>query len=343
MEIKSQYGLPELEEMAALGLENYGADNDISKSSFLEWQYLKNPAGKARVSLSYDGGRLTGEIAQLPLEYRIGKKNSLVSNFINALINKRDRDISVFYALNKNSFGQCGNMPFAFSLPNPNSYPLYKKLFKCETVCGIPLLIIPMRPRALAKKMIGKTLGSFVPPIVYKGLFCKRAEIKEIKSADELRPLAEFFDRNKDRYNISLLKTREFLSWRYFEGPRDYKILTALENGEIRAAAVIRTVDVSGIRNGMLVDFVAEGSIGTGLLKEVKKRFNTDKCELCGCLMLPHTDEYKYLKRAGFIVCPEKFLPQPFLLSIKIFDGQNRDFYIKPENWFITMGDYDAV
>ena len=349
MEIHSHYKQADLAEMARLSLENYGGDNDISNVAFLQWQYLDNPAGEAYVSVARDGERLIGEIAQIPLRFRVEGREVIGANYVNALINKSDRALALFYKLHKASFDLCEQLAFCFSVPNPHSHPLFLKLFKCVTVAQIPLLVLPMRPRGLTKKMIHKTLGIFVPDLVYKGLPMngRGAEIIEYDPEKDAQKLDVFWHTVQDKYKILGVRDSKLFSWRYFKNPiRSYKVFLSVDKGEVTGFIALRIMEVDGVKNGMAVDFLvrpgAEKS-AKALLKKAIRYFSSEKCELCGCLMLSHAEEYKYIKRAGFLPCPEKFLPQPFPLTIKITDKANQDAVLTPENWFITMGDYDVV
>ena len=350
MEIKSFYEEVDLSAMAKLSLENYGEDNAISDVGFLKWQYLENPAGKAYVMTAYsDDGRLVGEFAQIPLRFNLNGQTALAGNFVNTLINKSDRDAALFYKLHKEAFDRCGELAFCFSMPNPNSQPLFLKLLKCKLATHIPLIMLPMRPRALARKMVNKTLGLFVPGFVYKGFASggKNVTVSEFNIDKDGALIDEFWGKIKNKYKVFGVRDLELFKWRYFKNPiREYKVFLVFDKDGMAGYSVVRVLDVQGVKNGMIVDFVVQDGAAEpakALLKKSISYFAAEKCELCGCLMLSHTEEYKYIKKAGFIRCPDRFLPQPFPLTVKITDASYEDLVMNAENWFVTMGDYDVV
>jgi hypothetical protein len=80
------------------------------------------------------------------------------------------------------------------------------------------------------------------------------------------------------------------------------------------------------------------------LLSEATRRFRDAKLAVAGGLMLPHTQEYAIMRRAGYLRAPDRFAPQPFHLFVKPYiDEPPLDVLTRPESWYVSIADHDAV
>ena len=351
MQFKTEYDKSDLENMAALGENNYTKQNDIANMPFLEWQCFDNPAGRARVAVATDedSGEIVGEITQMPMKFRYFGKEIVASCLVNSLIKKEYRKISLFYQLQVESFDSYKDNAFAFAVPNPFSYPLFSRLFFCKTVAQLPLLLLPVHPKALVQAKISQGFAKIIPNISYKGVPCHISQkiAVSLLSADEITVFDAFWEKVKDKYPIMGVRTSDYMTWRYIDIPtRDYSIFVAKNGADIEGYCIVRRDELQGIRTGFLMDFLVlpgHKEAAMALLRHSIAYLNENGVDLIGTLMLPHCEEYRYLKRYGFLNCPEKFLPQPFPLIIKRNEISEDGRLDEDGNWYLTMGDYDAV
>jgi hypothetical protein len=100
---------------------------------------------------------------------------------------------------------------------------------------------------------------------------------------------------------------------------------------------------------GIIADFMVlpgeQGDrAGLQLLQAALQRFEQAQVPLAGGLMLPHTQEYSIMRRAGFMRAPRPFAPQPFHLFIRSYsDDPPLSALTRPEGWYVSVADHDAV
>jgi hypothetical protein len=318
---------------------------------FLQWQYLENPAGKAGIVLAKENetGALVGEIARIPSCFHLFGKEVTATYLVNSLIRKDYRNIALFYELHAESLNSSGDSAFVFGVPNPFSYPLFSRLFSCRTVTQIPLMLLPVRPKALVRQKVSPALAKLIPDIRYKGIrhpISKKIEVSRL-APEEMSLFDGFWEKIKDKYPVMGVRRSRQMTWRYGTVPtREYRILAAKEGADLLGYAVTRENTLDGIRTGFLVDFLVlpgRRDAATALLRRCVESLVQNGADLIGALMLPHCEEYRFLTYNGFVRCPEKFIPQPFPLIIRQNEGQEDGRLWDPKSFFFTMGDYDAV
>ena len=353
MQYTAEYDDNLIKKMAELGEKNYGSINSISDADFLKWQLLDNPAGKgiAVVAVEEETKNVIGESMQMPRTLRAFGEKATATTFVNTLIDRESRSLQTFHNIHKMSLEKAAaGAQVAYALPNPNSYALFGKLYDFKTIGDIPLLIIPMRPKALIKSRFSEFLAKLTPDVSYWGtgddVFAVRITAAEL-TENNRSAFDTFWDKVKDKYPIMGVRNFEYIKWRYMNVPmKAYKIFVAWERRRIIGFAVVINQEIEGIKNGMVVEFLVESGRKDAamiLLQRCRKYFSKRCTQLIGTLMLPTCNEYKYLKQFGFLVCPQQFLPQPFHFIIKTLSTDSGDKFEDIRNWYFTMGDYDAV
>ena len=193
-------------------------------------------------------------------------------------------------------------------------------------------------------------------------------------SLAELSWFDAFWLKIQNKYPIIAVRDAAFIRWRYFTNPyRKYQLYGVRPKGgsgsDFTGYIAGRCTEVDGIASGMVVDFLVEpghAAAGHALLRRLLQDFAGKGMELAGCLMLSHTEESRILKANRFFTCPKSLEPQPFPLIYRRFTspeketpedhgpehqaarspespGRSEDPFLKLKNWFLTMGDYDAV
>ncbi len=351
MKLQTDYSRKDLEKMAELGESNYSKHNDIADKTFLEWQCFTNPAGKAATALALDEetGALTGEISQTPMRFRCFGEDVTAACLVNSLIRRKFRNISLFYELHAQSFRQCENLAFSYGVPNPFSYPLFSRLFSCKTIAHIPLMLLPVRPKALVRCKVNPTLARLIPDLAYRGIRRRTSGAFPVSllTEGEMGLFDDFWEEVKDKYPVMGIRRPDFMTWRYCAIPtRAYRIYAARDGGRLLGFCAVREDRLDGIKTGYIVDFLVlpgRKDVAAALLRAAVDSMLENGADLIGALMLPHCEEYRHLVRGGFLRCPARFLPQPFPLIVKEGGGIPDPRILDSGNWFFTMGDYDAV
>ena len=334
-----------------LTVEYYG-NVEISNDAYLMWQYFSNPSGDAIIKIAKnDAGEIVGQYVLLPMDVKAFDKTIRATLSLNTLTRDDYQGKGIFTALSEMAFSTCQdeNYGFTYGYPNQNSYPGFIKKLNFVSLHNVPLLIYPCNLRSLVRKRFSKFLSYFVPNIFFRMSKTSTHADNVIEiSLDKISLLDDFWNRVKPKYNMMISRDKNFLKWRYFDIPtRDYKIFAYEERGAVLGYIVLCLREVDNVKNGMIVDFlVNENSLSAGkcLIDKSFSFFKQNNAELLGCLMLEHTQEYEILRQSGYIKCPKILEPQPFPVIYRAHSEDfNTDEMKNINNWFVTMGDYDAV
>jgi hypothetical protein len=153
-------------------------------------------------------------------------------------------------------------------------------------------------------------------------------------------------------YPVVIVRDRAFLAWR-FRGAefRHYTILTARSGGELVGYVVLGNSEINGVRTGLIADLLVEDgprgdAAGLLLVNEGTRRMRADGMALAGSLMMPHTQEYAILCRAGYMDAPTKVAPTTFRIMMKPFRGAESKYegtLPRRDRTFFTIADHDAI
>jgi predicted N-acetyltransferase YhbS len=254
---------------------------------------------------------------------------------------------------------------FALIFPNPKSMPQLSRSKNYHHVSEVPLLIRPLNMRALAGARIGNPLLGWGVNLGWEvaGRTAWRVQrpsrdggpvrISEDTVLDE--SYDHFWAQVRTKYALMLVRDRAFLQWRFRDIPtREYQVLSARQHGAnsnstILGYAVLRQADVKGTMTGLIADFmVLPGDLGEEaglrLLHAALQRFKQARVSLTGGLVLPHTQEYAIMRRAGFLRAPRQFAPQPFHLFIRSYcSDPPLSALTRPKSWYVSIADHDAA
>jgi GNAT superfamily N-acetyltransferase len=331
---------------------------------YIRWQHSANPAGLAQVGLAkeYGSDRILGVVWLMPLRVQVNGEVALGSQSMYALVHPDYRGQGVFSSLVTfcDEEGQRRGFSFSFGFPNPNSYPGFVGRLGWSDLGQARLFLRPLNTRRLLKRRLGsgllKNALAMAASFGERFLFQPRplppgaaqVIVEEIDTKDSA--LNGFWARVCKKYPVMVVRDALFLDWRYRQIPdRHYKLWAARQDKQIIAIAALRHVLIEGIACGMVVDFLIEpgecGRLGGEvLLQRAAEHFHQQDLDLAGCLMLPHADEIKALRRQGYLLCPRRLQPQPFRVVVRGFEGgQHSACLLDLRNWFLTMGDFDAI
>lgn len=330
--------------------EFYG-DIEISDENYIKWEYFENPAGEAIIKVAKnETGEIVGQYILISINMRVFGKQLKASLSLNTLTKNEYLRQGIFTTTSENAFNTCKTDGYAFTYgyPNQNSYYGFIDKLNFTDLHKVPLLIYPCDLKSLIKKRVGKVISMFVPNIFFS---LKRkvndSNIIEIKE-NNIHLLDDFWHVIKNKYPIMVVRDARFIRWRYLDIPiRKYSIYAYVRETKIYGYIITTTKEVEDIQNGMIVDFLVLGDefeVGRLLIYKCFEMFKKNNVELLGCLMLEHTIEYQILRKCGFLKTPRFIEPQPFPLIYRSHQEEYNTEQMKNiENWFVSMGDYDAV
>ena len=348
------YDSSRFDDMIDMSLEYFGPENDVCNVEFARHQYFRNPAGDALIELAVDpeNEMLAGQYVVQPQKFRyFGENTSCVLSF-NTLTREAYRGQKIFVKLAERTYERAAAEGFAFvyGCPNQNSYPGFMKRLAFKDIHHFPLYARPLNLNHMVKERIkNKVLAAIATP--FQAFFPNNgADEQGIESLSEknCKLMDDFWDRVKDKYPIMGVRDADYIRYRYLNVPRRiYYPYVAIKDGKVVAFAVGRIREVAGFEAGMIADFLflpGYEAQAKKVIKVLTKRMKNEGASLAGCIILAHTEEAKVLKQCGFYRIPDKMLPQPTPLIVRLLDKSKDEAKLSDiNNWFFTTGDYDVV
>lgn len=337
-------------------IQEYYGDIEISKDIFLKHQYFFNPAGNALIKLAYDFEKciLAGQYVTIPMKVRIWEQeyNAILS--LNTLTRESYKGQKIFTTLANTMFTECedSDIQFCYGVPNPNSHWGFINKLRFNELGNVPLYIRILSPSQLVKhKLHNGVLSQICKPFNFffhvKEKYDNNYKIIDIQKGN-LDMISDFWELIKNKYPIIVSRNKDFIAWRYLDIPlKKYTVQMVLEHEKPVGYAVQRITYINNIKCGMITDFMIIGGkkeAGSFLINHITRTFFENGVELSGCLMQQHFEEAEILKKEGYFICPRFLEPQPFPVILRTFNTEiQKSGVLDFQNWFFTMGDYDAI
>lgn len=347
-----------MEAMLALFRRNYG-DSDVGQEAYFRWQYEGNPAGAAHIWLAEDpdSGALAGQYVVIPMRLCLDGEDRAGCLSLNTLTDERYRGLGIFTGLARALFATLPDLGVAltYGFPNQNSHPGFVQKLEFRDVGQVPLMVKPLRIRALARRRFGPALGTVMGigadalrTVLWRRITLGRETGIRVASPDAPgHEFDEFWREQRLRYRVMVVRDARYLLWRYSQCPtRRYVLLAATQGDRLMGYLVGRVADLFGVTAGLVVDlFVAANTAGGAaarrLLAVWEDRCVREGAEVLAALMLPHAPEARALRACGYWKVPVRFLPQPVPVIVREHHPTTPRLELR--DWFLTFGDYDAV
>ena len=316
-------------------------DKEISNREYLNWEYDANPDGKAILALEERTTYYAGQYVVLPRRYFINDRISLGSLSVNTLTHPKARGQGVFPRLAELVYRKCDEdgVEFTIGFPNEASRKGFQKALHFTSLPDLGLYVRPL---------------SFIRS-GFNVLFKRKAKDgSEIDLSAEKVTGIELLDLNKDKteyeeflplFNRIERKTTyrspEFMDWRYCRIPlRKYLLLKEITNGRISAVLAFRARYIYGLRCGILVDVMTDGTSGSGknLLKYIHQLSLKNKLDLLLYAGSNESAETKVVHSSGLFKISRTFLPQQITPIIRMHNGKLPDV----NGWHFSFGDGDV-
>jgi GNAT superfamily N-acetyltransferase len=358
--VSTRYSPDDSQDCLGLLHEIWG-DSEPAAPAYHDWQWHRSPAGSAIAALAreVETGRLIGQVVTIPINVRLWGKVRPAGLSLKLAVAPGYEDRGIFVALLRDvcALSAEKGIAFTYAFPDRLSYSTLVNEAAFTDVGSVPLLVRPLNPERLALKtthsrVLGKAT-SIARRIWHTHEPAPRQEgppglqIAEVGSFDD--SFALFWDRVRHRFPVMVARDPAYLNWRFVEVPtREYKIFTAKSDDQMRGFAILRVAPLGEFSAGLIVDLVveasAEGRAAGRLLIDQAYSYSKDHdLDLVASLALRHTDEFRLLRSRGFRVCPKFLQPQPFRLVVCCHDQEASSVAYDLRNWFLTMGDYEAV
>lgn len=345
-------------ELTGLATATYPG-GELTNPDFLRWEYEKNPAGPAILSLDKSESTLNAQYVVLPWRFRMYGHETAGSLSLNTMTHPDARGRGLFKQLAMRTYDELESMGVGFTVgfPNRNSAPGFQRSLGFTTLGALPFLIRPLRWMSVMRRFItgsaerkGSSLELAVNPA---SVFRSKEWCVSVVNAS-------FWDHRWDDFlqsfysdkRIVSVRDASFMDWRYNQCPtRNYRVLVVTDNSEstVHGFVVLGAQELMGLKCGVLVDFGMRNEVGSEnafgfLLHVAAHRMKAGRMDAIVSACNASCLEYGMIKRSGFIRIPERLLPQPLNFIYRRHGKEASRSAIPPfSDWFLTFGDYDVL
>jgi hypothetical protein len=160
----------------------------------------------------------------------------------------------------------------------------------------------------------------------------------------------ELWSAAKKGYTNIAVRDEKFLNWRFVKAPtRRYDIFAARIDGRLAGYLVGTFSQFSGLRWAMIADMLVPAThagreAAARLVAAFTRHARASGADVAGCLMFRHAPPASALRRNGYLAAPRRLMPREFPILIRWNSPQEPlTGVFDARNWYLTMGDYDAV
>ncbi len=291
--------------------------------AFWKWRYLDNPCGRAISWLAFDGDRIAGHFAVLPMEVQFEGKLYRAIFPVTAMTHPDYAGLGIFTRLITDiyNYARKQNYDLAYGFFNPNT--LYVNVHRA----GYRESDI-IKMGIWEKKLDTASLpGTESESVIQIQTFDDRAD--------------RLWERVKNEFVAIVPRTNTFLNWRFTEYKEiDYPKFVFNKGSDILGYIVLKVYAGENIVRGHIVDLlcIRDEKVVKSLIDRAYGFFREKGISDISCWM---TDSFigPLLKWEGF---SRRETGTNFAALVL---DRTRGMLLpleKPENWYLTMGDSDV-
>lgn len=323
-------------------------DSDITNSTYFDWQYRKNPNGKAIILLAYEDSNnmLIGTSSILPLNLVINGEIIHSSLACNVQVHPDYRKKNIFSNLLSSMPNNAmdSSIYSLFAIPNDNSFKAFINEGSTE-ITRLPLQIKPIKLSEYFNSPLKQILKPF-------DIFWKNT-----KNFPQIEELHNNFDDSFDillektskRVSVINNKTKEFLNWRYKNHPtQNYRIFILKINEKLVGYIIIKIHIIENKKIGVILDYMVDSNFNNksklkNLIYKAISVFWENNVSVAITISRNGLLENSLLRDCGFLNCPSFLIPVPLHFIVQTFNDDDKHSKLKNyHNWFFTFGDYDV-
>jgi len=320
---------------------------------YYEWKCYKNPILPGEMWLAEDGNTLVGIKSMTPKRIKIlaavvdGAETG--DTFTHPDYQRRGIFTRLFKAAK-----ECGldaRIDFIYGLPNEISLLGYeRKLDYAQVPIKLHTLVKPLKSKQVLKiKLRSPLLAVVLSPVIDAGsqaIF--RIGMRGAAKSDVLiytepafpEDIDTLWEQASKNYNVMLMRTKDYLDWRYVTNPDTYSILIARNrDGAILGYMVIKIGFPDNIPTGFICDFLTiqdDPNVFKKLLSTALQDFCHRKVSFVFTRAVKGSLYYRILLWLGFL--PRSRAPIVCYrneLGNQVLGGHYK--------WHFTMGDSDSI
>lgn len=321
------------------------------------WQFALNPFGGPLVWLAEDAqGRLAGHYCLIPVPFYEDGTEKTAAFSILSMVHPDFQRRGILKKLAQHCDAQLKEEHIYSNLTflNDNSLPVYTKTFGWKRLFDtLPAYFTVLNAAELFKKYTQhKTLCRVLGAGAGMGfaLFTTFSRRRVPANSYTIAEVSEFdarfdtlWDRFKSQIHSGTVRNRAYLTWRYTQNPRQYRIFTAVKNHELHGFVVVREEVKFGIRMGYIADVLfTEEAAGRVLLEKAMSVLRKAGCGMVSALASAPESLPLTLKHSGFIPLPKFLMPHGIHFCVRSLDTA-QPFHIEKEGLHLSWSDHDVV
>ncbi len=282
-----------------LGLLDEVYGEAMSTDEF-DWFFDRNPAGPRLLSEVREDGRSLGVLAMSYARAQVAGEEQLVAFAVGAVTHPDARGRGIFGTLELDNEAKAAEAgaTMALGFTNPMAGPILVGKLGWHDLYRMRLWARPLRARRTGEGSLAPRNGGYLDSF-------GEAQAAQWRAAD---------------YGNALVRTAEYLTWRYLDAPRDYRVL-----GGDGGFAVVGHAVRKGFSAGVVCELVGPAH------KLLRRCVRESKgCDIV--LGVPGPGQSGAYLAAGFVPAPG---------TIRVIGKPLRDGVTVPADWDFTLGDTD--
>jgi hypothetical protein len=295
-----------------------------------------------------------GQYAIMPVKVKINNKVILLSQSLDTMTHPNYRRQGIFEKLAKKVYDEAEveNIHIVYGFPNKFSQPGFINKLSWFNIGLIKLWFKPLNwQKVITQKMKNKYLQKILiigANLVFDNLFIRTQKPPEIigLAINQI----DYFDERFDKFwietcnqsNIIVVRNKNYLNWRYEAPDTNHSIFAAEKSGKICGYIVLGDTMEGDISVSHIFDLVAQSEgVMNHLLFKAVENCRQNKVDLILYQLIANNAYHQALKKNGFLSLP--FLKGGYFCAHSSSSFIPKEFLSNPENWFVQIGDSDAV
>jgi GNAT superfamily N-acetyltransferase len=319
-----------------------------------QWMYRDNPCGRGKICLADYDGQIVGQYAITPMMLKIGDDVVPGSLSLDTMTHPEYRRQRIFETLATAVYDEArrGGTCIVYGFPNEFSYPGFISKLDWFYISTMRVAVKPLNWRNSLSMQIGNRflcrLGAVAGGLAAKLFF--RSTKTPVVEGLTISQAARFDERVDDlwarvshRYQVAVVRSREYLNWRYTGlQDADYLIYVAEKRGAVSGYLVMRCAQMQQARAAIIFDVLAEtDTIAQCLVARAVERSAQDNMDVVYWSSVGGRALAGAFRRNGFMSLP--FLKSLRLCAYANSPSVSKELLQDSANWHVQMGDSDMM
>lgn len=314
------------------------------------WEFKASPLGSLMIVAEHQE-QMVGFYARLPVQMEAGGKILKCSIACDAMVHRNFRRRGLYRQLSNISWEEALKEGHAISFGFSNRVTYKHRLEGVLGICRVPLLVKFFDTYEEIKKRVGNEFLARVFSIFANYVFGRFYRVRESFGITNLRlteigkfdgRVDSFWKEASTAFNVAVVRSKEYLNWRYFERPgSNFTVLLVEDEDKILGYSVLSVQETMHNKRGYIIDIVTlpnRPEVIQFLVSTAIDRLRKEKVGLILCMIMKNNQYYRVLRKNGFMALKGSYLTARADYS-KVSQALVKD----PKNWYITFGDSDDI